>query len=123
AMNGVSAVLGPNVGSLLLDLTGNWHVLFLINVPIAIVLLYFGFTKLKESSDPSPGRLDTIGTIILSAAILCLMLGLTNIDVDVVESLQRLNVWAYLLGGILLFAILLFYENRLERKPNGDPIL
>jgi len=122
-MSGIAAVLGPNVGSFLLDLTGKWHVLFLINVPIAILLLIFGFLKLTESSDPSPGRLDLVGTIILSVGILCLMLGLTNIDVDVLESLQRTDVWAYLLGGIVLIAILLFYEGRLERKQNGDPIL
>ena len=122
-MSGIASVLGPNVGSFLLDLTGKWHVLFLINVPIAIFLLVFGILKLTESSDPSPGRLDLVGTIILSVGILCLMLGLTNIDVDVLESLQRTDVWAYLLGGIVLIAILLFYEGRLERKQNGDPIL
>jgi MFS family permease len=123
AMNGVAAVLGPNIGSLLLDLTGNWHVLFLINVPIAVALLILGFTKLEESSDPAPGRLDLAGTIILSFAILSLMLGLTNIDADVLESLARVNVWVYLLAGIILFAILLFYESKLERKPDGDPML
>jgi EmrB/QacA subfamily drug resistance transporter len=123
AMNGVAAVLGPNVGSFLLDATGKWHVLFLINVPIAILLLIFGITKLAESSDPTPGRMDLTGTIILSVGILSLMLGLTNIDVDIMESLTRTNVWAYLVGGVVLIAILLFYEGRLERKQNGDPIL
>src|SRR5690606_38669930 len=62
-MNGIAAVLGPNIGSFLLDLTGNWHILFWINVPIAIGLVVFALTKLKESSDPSPGRLDLLGTI------------------------------------------------------------
>lgn len=123
AMNGIAAVLGPNIGSLLLDLTGKWHILFLINVPIAIVLVILAFTKLQESSDPTPGRLDLMGTIILSLAILCLMLGLTNIDVDFGESLTHLNVWGFLLGGILLFIVLFFYEGKVERKPSGDPIL
>ncbi len=123
AMNGIAAVLGPNIGSLLLDLTGKWHVLFLINVPIAIVLFILGLRKLDESSDPTPGRLDLIGTIILSLGILSLMLGLTNIDVDFVESLTHANVWGFLLGGIVLFAVLLFYEGRMERNPSKDPIL
>jgi len=122
-MNGVAAVLGPNVGSFLLDLTGKWHVLFLVNVPIAVLLLIFGVLKLKESSDPAPGRLDLLGSVILSVGILCLMLGLTNIDVDVLNSLSRPEVWGYLLGGVILIAVLLFYEGRLERKQKGDPIL
>lgn len=123
AMNGVAAVLGPNVGSFLLDLTGNWHVLFLINVPIAVVLIILGVMKLQESADPSPGRLDLSGTILLSVAILALMLGLTNIDVDIMQSLGRVDVWGYLLAGIFLIVVLLVYENQLERKAGGDPIL
>lgn len=123
AMNGVAAVLGPNVGSFLLDLTGNWHILFLINVPIAIVLFILAFMKLKESADPSPGRLDLIGTVILSFAILSIMYGLTNIDIDFLASFKQLNVSGFLGAGIVLFIVLVIYESALERKENGDPIL
>ena len=31
-MNGIASVLGPNIGSVILDVTGNWHFLFFINV-------------------------------------------------------------------------------------------
>lgn len=123
AMNGVAAILGPNIGSLLLDLTGNWHILFLINVPIALVLFILGIMKLEESSDPSPGRLDLTGTLLLSFAILAVMYGLTNIEVDFWASFKQLNVTGFLVAGILLFVILLVYESVLARKPEGDPIL
>lgn len=122
AMNGIAAVLGPNIGSLLLDLTGKWHVLFFINVPIAITLLVLGVWKLNESSDPAPGRLDLMGTILLSLAILSLMFGLTHIDTDVVESFKHPDVWGYLLTGITLFALLFYYEGKLAKR-SGDPIL
>lgn len=123
AMNGVAAVLGPNVGSFLLDLTGNWHILFLINVPIAIVLFILAFRKLEESADPSPGRLDLIGTIILSFAILSIMYGLTNIDIDFWASFKQLEVSGFIGAGIVLFIVLMIYERALERKEDGDPIL
>lgn len=123
AMNGVAAVLGPNVGSFLLDLTGNWHILFLINVPIAIVLFILGFMKLKESADPSPGRLDFMGTVLLSFAILSLMYGLTNIDIDFWASFARLEVSGFIGAGVLLFIVLIRYERALKRNKNGDPIL
>jgi len=122
-MNGVAAVLGPNIGSFLLDLTGNWHVLFLINVPIAIVLFILAFMKLGESSDPSPGRLDLTGTVILSFAVLSLMYGLTNIEIDFWSSFKLLEVSGFIGAAIILFAALMIYESVLERKPNGDPIL
>lgn len=123
AMNGVAAILGPNVGSLLLDLTGNWHILFLINVPIAIVLFVLGFMKLEESSDPSPGQLDLVGTIILSFAVLAVMYGLTNIEINFWESFRQLEVSGFIAAGVVLFIILLVYESVLEKRENGDPIL
>ena len=123
AMNGVAAVLGPNIGSFLLDLTGNWHILFLINVPIAIVLFFLGLTKLRESSDPSPGRLDLAGTVVLSFAVLSLMYGLTNIDIDVWASFKEIEVSGFIGAAIVLFVILFVYESALERKQTGDPIL
>lgn len=122
AMNGVAAVLGPNIGSFLLDLTGNWHTLFLINVPIAIVLFILSFIRLEESSDPSPGRLDLLGTIILSFAILSLMFGLTNIYVDFWASFKQIEVSGFIGVGIVLFIVLMIYESAFERKENGDPI-
>lgn len=122
-MNGIASVIGPNIGSFLLDLTGSWQVLFLINVPIALALVILGFVKLEDSKNPKPGRLDLLGTILLSSAILAVMYGLTNIDVDFINSIQQANVWGYLLAGIILFIALLIYEGKLERNENGDPIL
>lgn len=122
-MNGIASVIGPNIGSLLIKLTGSWHILFLINVPIAIALVILGYLKLEDSKDPKPGRLDLLGTVLLSGAILAVMYGLTNIDVDFMESIQRANVWGFLLAGIVLFVALLIYEAKLEKKPEGDPIV
>lgn len=122
-MHGIGAVLGPNIGSIILDLTGNWHYLFLINVPIAIVLAILGYFKIEESSEPAVGKLDFIGTVLLSFAVLSIMYGLTNIDgTSFIVSVQSLDVYGFILTGILLFAVLLFYDIRLEKR-NGDPIL
>lgn len=123
AMNGIGAILGPNVGSFILDLTGNWHYLFLINVPIAIVLMILGILKIEETKEPSVGKLDLVGTILLSFAILSIMYGLTNIDgTSFIESITTANVYGFILAGIVLFTALIFYDRALEKK-SGDPIL
>jgi len=122
-MNGIAAILGPNIGSFLLDWTGNWHVLFLINAPIAVALVILGLLRLPESADPGTGRLDLIGTVILSLAILSLMYGLTNIDVDFWASFKEWDVSGFIGASIVLFIILFLYESALERRKNGDPIL
>jgi MFS family permease len=123
AMNGVAAVLGPNIGAFLLDWTGSWHVLFLINVPIAVFLIAMGLVKLRESADPSPGRLDLAGIVVLSLAVLSLMYGLTNIDTDFWASFGRAEVSGFLGAAVALFAVLYVYESKLERKESGNPIL
>ncbi|WP_062109949.1 MFS transporter [Bacillus niameyensis] len=123
AMNGVGAVLGPNLGSIILDVTGNWHFLFLINVPIALVLIVLGYFKIPETKEPSVGKLDLVGTVLLSLSVLGIMYGLTNIEgTSFWESIATLNVYGYLLAGILLFTVLIFYDRLLEKR-NGDPVL
>lgn len=123
ATNGIAAILGPNIGSMILDLTGNWHYLFLINVPIAIILIILGYIKIQETKEPSSKKLDFFGTVLLSIAVFCIMLGITNLDgVDVWESFIQLKVVGLLALGILVFLILLVYENRLEKR-DGNPIL
>ena len=122
-VNGIASLIGPNLGSILLDLTGNWHILFLINIPIAIALVYFGITKLTETTGDPNGKLDLIGTILLSLSILAIMYGLTNLDgVDLLESFLAPSVYGFLVAGIFLFTILLIHEANLEKK-GGDPIL
>jgi EmrB/QacA subfamily drug resistance transporter len=123
AMNGVGAILGPNLGSAILDITGNWHFLFLINVPIAAILAVLGALKIQETKEFSVGKLDLIGTILLSAAVLSIMYGLTNIEgVSLLDSLATPDVYGFLLAGIVLFTGLIFYDRTLESR-NGDPIL
>lgn len=122
-MNGIAAVLGPNFGSIILDLTGNWHFLFLINIPIAIFLVLFGFLKLEETKDAETGKLDLFGTVLLSLAILGIMYGLTNIDgVKFFDSFLQPSVYGFLIAGTIIFIGLLYHESRLENR-GGDPIL
>jgi len=122
-MNGIAAVLGPNIGSFLLDLTDNWHWLFLINIPIAIVLVIAGIWLIDETKLSSRKPLDFIGSIILSLSILAVMYGITNLDSsNFINSLQDPSFFGFLLLGIVLFAILLVYERSLELR-DGDPIL
>jgi len=123
AMNGIGAILGPNLGSMILDVTGNWHFLFLINVPIAAILILFGFIKIQETREAVAGKPDLFGSVLLSLAVLSIMYGLTNIEgVSLWESLVTADVYGFLLAGIVLFAGLIVYNRSLENR-KGDPIL
>lgn len=122
-MNGMASVLGPNIGSFLLDMTGNWHWLFLINVPIAIGLVFAGLFYIKESKGQALSRTDYWGIILLSLAILSIMFGITNLGgVNLLESFLSWNVLGLVLLGILLFVGLVFVQMYNE-KANIDSIL
>ncbi|WP_379970511.1 MFS transporter [Ectobacillus sp. sgz5001026] len=122
-MNGMAAVLGPNIGSFLLAWTGNWHWLFLINLPIAITLIILAFRFIQETKDPKNAPLDLKGTVLLALAVLSIMYGITNLNgTDVIKSLTNPSFFAFILAGIALFLVLLTLENRLERR-GGDPVL
>lgn len=65
---GLSAVLGPIVGGLLVDadVAGqDWRTVFLVNVPIGVVALYGAFRLLPESKETDPPTLDVVGTVLI----------------------------------------------------------
>src|SRR5699024_12124377 len=48
-MHGLSAVISPNLGAVILKLTGEWQWMFLINLPIALFLIIFGYLQIEET--------------------------------------------------------------------------
>lgn len=116
-MHGLSAVVGPNLGALILKLTGSWEWMFLINIPIVIFLLIFGYLKIPETKASERKRLDLFGTVLLTISILMMMLGITNLS----NGIMSLSVWPFLLVGLIAFLALVGYEDMLEKR-GDDPI-
>src|SRR5690625_2671042 len=79
-MNGIAAVIGPNIGSLLMGITGTWHSLFLINIPIGILLVIGGLYYMEESKESSLSRIDFLGITLLAFSILSVMLAVNNLS-------------------------------------------
>jgi EmrB/QacA subfamily drug resistance transporter len=67
AITGAALAIGPVVGGLLVDGPG-WRWVFLVNVPVGALLLWLTLTRLPESRDPSPRRLDLPGLLTFGAA-------------------------------------------------------
>lgn len=123
SMHGLSAVVGPNAGALILHLTGKWEWMFFINVPIAIFLFCMGLWKMDEQKRTSEGRLDVIGAAYLSLFILFIMLGLTNLDPQAwVHSILSIAVLPYFVAAFILGVAFLRHEYRVEAR-GEDPII
>jgi EmrB/QacA subfamily drug resistance transporter len=72
---GMATILGPTLGGALISwnvLGLQWRAIFLVNVPIGIVALVFGFRNLLDSRSDKAQRLDVPG-VVLSAVGLFLL--------------------------------------------------
>ncbi len=79
--SGITAALGPILGGYLVE-NVSWRAAFLINVPLAIVVLYIVTRHVPESRDPDARRLDLPGALLAT-------LGLGGIVYGLIESSSR----------------------------------
>lgn len=117
---GVGNILGPTMGSSIIDAVGSshWGWIFFINVPISIVILAFS-PKLENTKVSSHKPMDLFGAVVLGGVIGSLMYALTNLDFfQFTSSLKSNSVYPFL----ILFAVLLPSLLFIERKAQ-DPVL
>ncbi|WP_304598603.1 MFS transporter [Nocardiopsis sp. FIRDI 009] len=68
-LTGVAAAVGPFVGGWLVQV-GDWRLIFLINLPLAVLVLAIAWWRVPESRDESAGRrLDLPGALLGVAAL------------------------------------------------------
>ncbi len=121
AVFGLAAVVGQALGGALiaLDFMGlGWRAIFLINLPVALLVLLFGIPLLKETRARDARRLD-LGGMALS------MLTLGALLVPLIEGREAgWPLWSWLpLTGVPLLAWFFWrYETRLARA-GGAPLL
>jgi EmrB/QacA subfamily drug resistance transporter len=118
AVFGLAFLVGPILGGVILSFVG-WEWLFIINLPIALVVIFMGL-KLLPSTRPETQRpFDMLGMLTLGILLASLAYGLNQIDTqNFVGSLTSFNVWPFL----LLTVVLLYVFVRIERSVE-DPIL
>jgi EmrB/QacA subfamily drug resistance transporter len=114
---GLSSVLGPVLGGLLLNYS--WQLLFVINLPIAAAVLIGSFYILPGSEKNSKIIFDWYGIIILGIMVISLAYGLNQIDTNNFwVSMTSLAVWPFLVLSIVLLPILWRVE-----KLASDPLI
>jgi EmrB/QacA subfamily drug resistance transporter len=76
-LGGIAAAIGPLVGGWLVEL--NWRLVFLVNVPVAVLIIVVAVRHVPESRDPdAAGRLDVVGTTLAAVGLGALTFGLTR---------------------------------------------
>ena len=70
--------VGPPLGGFITDNFG-WRWIFYVNIPIALVVLVWGWLLLPRAERENQGapRVDTVGAVLLGAFLICLLVPLT----------------------------------------------
>jgi EmrB/QacA subfamily drug resistance transporter len=98
SFSGISAVLGQILGGFVID-TISWRVGFIINVPMAIVVLLIVFWHVPESRAEHPRALDLPGVLLVTVGLGGVVYGLIGAS-D--QSLDLLEVVAIVVGAMAM---------------------
>lgn len=110
---GMAFLLGPLVASVILVVL-SWHWIFLINLPIAALVIWLGLRNLPVTrAEGNPLPLDWAGILIIAVMLSCLTLGINR----VLDTVTGLTLWPYLLGAAALCVPLLIAVERRAARP------
>lgn len=105
----VTTAIGPVLGGWLVQVV-SWRLVFLINVPIAVVTLFLLYRHVPESRDEqATGPIDWLGALLVTAALAGIVFGL--IEAGPLGFADPL-VAGSLAGGIVLLAAFVLVEAR-----------
>ncbi|MEU5150461.1 MFS transporter [Streptomyces yangpuensis] len=121
AIVGLGAVSGPMLGALLTEwnLFGlEWRPIFLINLPVGIAGVILGRKFITESKAPQALRLDLVGVVLATLALVMLIFPLTQ---------GRENGWPLwgficMIASPFVFAAFIVYE-KYKIKKDGSPLV
>jgi EmrB/QacA subfamily drug resistance transporter len=111
AWSGIATLIGPAGGGALVEAI-SWRAIFWVNIPLIAITLLVAWEAVQESSDPDADRRIDWPGIALSAA---------GLGLPVYALIQQPTlgwgdplVYGTFIGGVVLFAIFLFWESRMS---------
>lgn len=102
-------ILGPVIGGLILG-AGAWPWLFWVNVPFAVVGLVLAWRFIPADGPVSRARLDVVGLVLLSPAVVGVLYGLSNAGRS--DGFARPDVWVPLAAGLALLVAFVLWATR-----------
>jgi len=117
AVFGIAFIIGPAIAGVLLLL--NWHWLFIINVPIAAVVIYLSLSTIPDTSGQRNNKFDWKGMSLLIIILSSLAYGLNRINsAKLFESFSSPAVFPFFIISIVLIPFFVINENKIN-----DPVL
>ncbi len=117
AVFGIAFIIGPIIGGILL--LWSWHYIFLINIPIAIVIIFFAYKLVPTIKNKETKKFDFIGLVILSAILISLSFSLNSLHSE--NTLSNITQ-PYIIFPLILSLILIPIFIKIEKK-SENPIV
>lgn len=112
AVFGIAFLFGPIIAGIILFVL-SWHWLFIINLPIAALVIALALRVLPAARPAQQRRFDLVGMLILAVILASLTFGINQLDTARLgASLTSLNVWPFLFLGLVLLPVLVLIERR-----------
>ena len=114
---GISTAIGPVLGGLLIQLGGEadgWRLVFYVNVPIGIALLFLARRYLPKADAGPKQSLDPIGVLLFGAAMFFVLLPLVSGSQD--DSLSERPWWLLGVSAVLLVVFVLWERHWTSRS-------
>jgi MFS family permease len=101
AVFGVSYLIGPLLGGLLIGY--GWQWLFVVNLPVAVLVIILGIKFLPKTGKKADNHFDWKGMLLLAVSFSSLAYGINQINTqNFFASIDTTKVWPFLLTFILL---------------------
>lgn len=118
AVFGLAFLMGPFIAGVVLRYF-EWHMLFLVNIPVSLVLIYFSMRILPSVPNRNVSAIDWGGIITLGVALAGFTIGLNSIDPSKgVSGFTDLKVILPLSAALVAFLLMLTVERRAK-----DPVI
>jgi EmrB/QacA subfamily drug resistance transporter len=103
----VTSVIGPALGGLLVQIA-SWRWVFLLNVPLAVIVLVILFWRVPESRDMQiSGGLDRWGTLLATLGLGGVVFGLIEAGSSGLGNPLALSTF---IGGLIILGVFIFVE-------------
>jgi len=114
AVFGLAFLIGPVIAGVLLSYF-KWHVLFLINIPIAIVLIIASWKYIPVNRTVTSGKFDWPGILLLGLMLASFTYGINNLKSDNISgSFTSPGVLVFLVAAVILLVATVLVERKAD---------